>query len=111
MRTRTAVVAGGSALVAALVAGGVAVAGGGEPGEQGSDDYTPVQADRATRAALAATHGGTANSVERDSEDGATWEVEVTTPDGDTVDVRLDADYQVVVIEGDREDEAGDTDG
>ena len=46
----------------------------------------------------------TANSVERDSEDGATWEVEVTKPDGTTVDVRLDQGYAVVVIEGDTED-------
>ena len=45
--------------------------------------------------------GGTANSVERDGENGATWEVEVTKPDGATVDVRLDEDYGLVVIEGD----------
>ena len=109
MRKQTALAAGGVAMAAALVAGGVAVAGGGEPGERGSDDYTQQQADRATRAALEATDGGTANSVERDSEDRATWEVEVTTPDGDTVDVRLDEHYQVVVIEGDREDEPGDS--
>ena len=62
------------------------------------------QADRATAAALDATGGGTANSVERDSENGATWEVEVTKTDGRTVDVRLDENYAVVVIEGDTED-------
>ena len=44
-----------------------------------------------------------ANSVERDSEDGATWEVEVTKRDGRTVDVRLDGDYGLVVVEGDSE--------
>ena len=110
MRKRIAVVTGGAAVVAALVGGGVAVAGGLEPGEDGSHDYTQQQADRATAAALDATGGGTANSVERDSEDGATWEVEVTKPDGTTVDVRLDASYAVVVIEGDSEDagESGD---
>ncbi len=54
---------------------------------------------------MKATGGGTANSVERDSENGATWEVEVTREDGTTVDVRLDEDYRVVVIEGDSEDE------
>jgi uncharacterized membrane protein YkoI len=63
---------------------------------------TGPQADEATSAALAAMHGGTANSVERDSENGATWEVEVTK-DGRTVDVRLDEKYDVVVIEGDSE--------
>ena len=66
-----------------------------------------TQADDATAAALEATGGGTANSVERDSENGATWEVEVTKTDGDTVDVRLDENYEVVVIEGDHEDADG----
>jgi len=45
------------------------------------------EADQARAAALAVTDGGTANAVERDGENGATWEVEVTKPDGDTVDV------------------------
>ena len=34
---------------------------------------------------------------------GATWEVEVTKPDGSTVDVRLDANMKVVVVEPDQE--------
>ena len=109
MRKRVAAVAGGVALTAALVGGGVAVAGGGEEGEQGSHDYTQAQADAATAAALEATGGGTANAVERDGEDGATWEVEVTKTDGTTVDVRLDESYAVVVIEGDTEDASGDS--
>jgi hypothetical protein len=45
--------------------------------------------------------------VERDGENGATWEVEVTKTNGKTVDVRLDANYKVVVIEGDGEDANG----
>ena len=40
---------------------------------------------------------------ERDGENGATWEVEVTKPDGNTVDVRLDASFNKVVVEGDHE--------
>jgi hypothetical protein len=111
MRKRAAVIGGGVALAAVLVGGGVAVAGGFEPGEHGSHSYTQQQADRATAAALQATGGGTANSIERDSEDGATWEVEVTKPDGRTVDVRLDENYAVVVIEGDSESEPGDDAG
>lgn len=107
MKKRIATVAG--LALAATVTGGVAVASGGEDPEPGSQDYTSQQAATATKAALAATGGGTANSVERDSEDGATWEVEVTRPDGTTVDVRLDEAYAVVVIEGDAE-EAGDSD-
>ena len=83
--------------------GGVAVAGNGDDGPA-SRQYTQEQADQATKAALEATGGGTANSVESDSEDGATYEVEVTTTNGDTVDVRLDENFDVVVIEGDQED-------
>lgn len=109
MRMRTALAAAGLGLAAAAILGGVAVAGSAESGENGADDVTRQQADQATAAALEATGGGTANSVERDAENGATWEVEVTRPDGTTVDVRLDADYDVVVIEGDG-DGADDTD-
>jgi hypothetical protein len=96
------IVAGTAAVTALVVAGGAAAFAG------GSDDDGPTptgpQAERAIEAGLAATGGGHANSVERDNEDGATWEVEVTKPDGATVDVRLDAGYNVVVIEGDGED-------
>jgi len=105
MKTTTKRILAAGAVVLAVggVGAGVAVAGG-EAGEAGSGDYTQQQAEDATAAALKATGGGTANSVERDSEDGATWEVEVTTPEGSTVDVRLDESYDVVVIEGDVED-------
>ncbi|MET0520595.1 MAG: hypothetical protein ABW156_01285 [Jiangellaceae bacterium] len=76
MRKRVVVAAGTVALGAAVVGGGVAVAGGSD--EQGSSNVSTQQGDRAIKAALQATGGGTANSVERDSENGATWEVEVT---------------------------------
>jgi len=109
MNKRVAIAAGGAVVVTALAGAGVAVAGGLEPDEGASQDYTQQQADQATAAALDATGGGTANSVERDTEDGATWEVEVTKTDGSTVDVRLDKKYAVVVIEDDTEDEAGDS--
>jgi uncharacterized membrane protein YkoI len=100
MRKRAALGAAGLGLATAVVAGGVAVAGNGDDGAA-SHHYTQGEADAATKAALAATGGGTANSVERDSENGATYEVEVTRTDGRTVDVRLDQNYDVVVIEGD----------
>jgi uncharacterized membrane protein YkoI len=94
-------VAGGVLGVAAVAGlGGVAVAGNGDDGAA-SHQYTQQQRDAATKAALEATGGGTVNSVETDDENGATYEVEVTRPDGTTVDVRLDENYQVVVIEGD----------
>ena len=74
----------------------------------GEGGATGPQADQARAAALKITNGGHANAVERDSENGATWEVEVTKPDGNTVDVRLDQNYQLVVVEGDS-DSGGDT--
>jgi hypothetical protein len=84
----------------------LAVAGGGGAAivqASGEDDHTITgpQADKATTAALAITMGGKANSVERDGENGATWEVEVTKPDGKTVDVRLDDTFGLVIVEND----------
>jgi hypothetical protein len=90
--------------VATGITVGVALAGAAAAvasNDDGDHTVSSSQAALASAAALAATEGGTANSVERDSENGATWEVEVTKPDGTTVDVRLDQAYQVVVIEGD----------
>lgn len=83
-------------------AGGIAVAGNGDDGPA-SHQYTEQEAEQAKQAALDATGGGKVNSVETDSENGATYEVEVTRPDGSTVDVRLDEAFEVVVIEGDTE--------
>ena len=109
MRKRVVVAAGATALVVAgVAAGGVAVASGGD--EPGSGNVSQQQGDRASEAALDATGGGEVNAVERDSENGGTYEVEVTKTNGDTVDVRLGPDYEVVVIEGDHEDESGQED-
>ncbi|MBA2954057.1 hypothetical protein GON03_06975 [Nocardioides sp. MAH-18] len=103
MRKSVMIGAAGVAIAAAVAAGGVAVATNGDDGPA-SHQYTQEQADAATKAALEATGGGTANSVETDNENGATYEVEVTKPDGTTVDVRLDDHFEVVVIEGDSEE-------
>ena len=106
---------GGDATAQQAREGDLAAEGDNDDGEEDKDDGTEEaeddareqaggpQAERAKAAALDATGGGRANSVERDSEAGATWEVEVTKRDGSTVDVRLDASYRVVVIEGDSE--------
>ena len=104
MRIKRKHMAIGGAVIA-LSAGGVgaAVAAGG--GEDAREQVSGPAADRAREAALA-HHPGTANSVERDSENGATWEVEITGTDGRTVDVRLDERYEVVVVEGDSESES-----
>lgn len=98
-RTRVGIVAG------VLVAGSVAAGGAAIAGNSGDDEghVTGQQAELAKAAALEATGGGHANAVERDSENGATWEVEVRKSDGSQVDVRLDENYKVVVIEPDGE--------
>ena len=99
---RRYIAVGGAALALSAAGVGVAVAGG-ESGDA-KEQVSGPGADKARAAALAA-HPGTANSVERDSENGATWEVEITGSDGKTVDVRLDENYKIVVIEGDGEDQ------
>jgi uncharacterized membrane protein YkoI len=107
MRKRVIVAGVVLGVAGAATAGGLAVAGNGDDGPA-SHQYTQEQADQAKQAALEATGGGTVNSVETDSENGATYEVEVSRSDGSTVDVRLDSDFKVVVIEGDTEDSGSD---
>ena len=82
MRKRVIVAGAVLGVAVAATAGGIAVAGNGDDGPA-SHQYTEQQADQAKQAALDATGGGTVNSVESDSENGATYEVEVTKPDGD----------------------------
>jgi uncharacterized membrane protein YkoI len=95
-------------IVAGLVAlalGGAALAGA----SSGNDNLSGSTYDRAEKAALAETGGGKVTDTERDSENGATYEVEVTKDGGGQVDVRLDDQFKVVAAEPDRED-AGDDD-
>ena len=87
----------GTVLTAGIATGAVAVASGGDDSE---GTVTGANADRAAAAAVAET-GGTVNAVERDTEKGATWEVEVKKDDGSVVDVRLDANYHVVAVDSD----------
>ncbi len=94
--------AAGAVGALALVGSAWAIAGGGD----GGGSVTGPEADQARAAALDYLGGGTANSVERDGENGAVWEVEITK-NGKTVDVRLDASYNVVVAEGDSEQNDG----
>ena len=97
MSSRMKKIAALTAATTALALGGAtwAIAGAGD-----DSSVSGPNADKAKAAALAHLGGGTANSVERDNENGATWEVEVTK-NGKTVDVRLDATYKVVVVESD----------
>jgi hypothetical protein len=103
MSSRAIKITAAAFAAAALALGGAAwaIAGG---GEDDGPSATGPGADRARAAAVEQLGGGTVNAVERDDEDGATWEVEVTKPDGETVDVRLDEGYRVVVVEGDSEE-------
>ena len=106
---RRAKIGAGAAVLAAAALGGAAIAGAGGA----FDDETPLEGSelaKASAAALRATGGGTVNETERDSEQGATYEVEVTKPDGSTVDVRLDRSFSVLVIDSDSE-QADDGDG
>jgi uncharacterized membrane protein YkoI len=92
---------GGGVLVAAVAGGATAVAGG----FGGDEHVTGPDADKAAAAALASTGGGKVAGVEHDEDNGAAWEVEITKPDGSTVDVALDSAFKVVGSE------AGDDDG
>jgi hypothetical protein len=99
--TRRYMIVGGT--LVALAAGGAGAAtalGGGSDGDGGA---TGPGVARARDAALRLFPGAHANVVERDSENGATWEVEITRADGKLFDVRLDGDYGLVVAEGDGE--------
>lgn len=105
---RKYLVIGGLALAVSAGGVGAAVAAGG--GEDANEQASGPGADKARAAALA-EHPGTANAVERDSENGATWEVEITGNDGKTVDVRLDENYKVLVVEGDGENDSHEGEG
>ena len=110
MRSRRTKTIAGIAVLVALALGGAAVAGAGGA----FDNEEPLKGQelqRASAAALAATGGGTVNETERDDEKGATYEVEVTKPNGATVDVRLDSSYEVVAIDSDSEQPDDDDNG
>ena len=99
-------------LVAIAVAGAVVLATGGAIAVAGSDDseegVTGPAADRAASAALEATGGGTVQGVEPGDGGEAAWEVEVTRPDGTSVEVLLDAGFGLVATEGEADDDGGD---
>jgi hypothetical protein len=95
----------GVAALAALALGGSAIAGATSGGDDSSDKaLTGDILNKASKAALAETGGGTIGQTETDNEKGATYEVEVTKPDGTQVDVRLDDQFKVVAVDGDSEE-------
>jgi uncharacterized membrane protein YkoI len=106
MNRRTKLVAGGAlAAVLAIAAAGLAMA-------TGNDSDTPLAGsdlDRATRAALEHTGGGTVLETEQ-GDGGAAYSVEIRQDDGSVVEVSLDEAFTVIGQESD-DDGAHDADG
>jgi uncharacterized membrane protein YkoI len=91
--------------IAALGAGGAAIAGATSGGDDDGGDkaITGTALDRASAAALQATGGGKVTETEVGDEE-SYYEVEVTRPDGSQVDVQLDRGFDVVGQKADHED-------
>jgi hypothetical protein len=89
--------------VVALALGGTAIANA-KMGDDGAP-LTGTTLERASAAAVKAAGGGRVTETEHDSEEGATYEVEVTKADGSQVEVLLDGSFSVVSVEGDREEQ------
>jgi hypothetical protein len=92
-------------LAAGAVSAGFAIAAGG-------DDDTPLTGanlEKATKAALAHTGGGTVVETEA-GDDGAAYGVEIRLDDGTQVEVNLDENFDVIGSEGD-DDGANDQEG
>lgn len=101
------------AAVAALAAGGAAIAGATGGGNDTDKAITGEALDRAKKAALDHTGGGTVTEAEADDGDGA-YEVEVTRADGSQVEVHLDKRFTIIGQASDDdhggENESGDED-
>jgi hypothetical protein len=93
-------------LVIALgaISAGFAIAASG-----GEEPLTGTNLEKATRAALAHTGGGTVTETET-GDDGAAYSVEVRLDNGAQVEVNLDENFQVIGQEAD-DDGAGDDEG
>ena len=107
MDRRTKWIAGG-ALALAVVGGGTGVAIATGAGDT-DGPLTGSTLDQARAAALRFTSGGTVTETEA-GDDGAAYGVEVRLDDGRVVEVRLDADFQVLGHEAD-DDGSNDQDG
>ena len=105
-RTRKAAVAAGIAVGVAAIGGGVAVAAGGDDGDE---PITGAALQKASAAALAHTGGGRVTDTEVGDEE-SLYEVEVTLANGSQVDVQLDEEFDVVGSASDREDGGPDAD-
>src|SRR5918999_213114 len=95
-------------LLVAAAGGGLAGGGGGAAQAVGGDSEeqaTGPGADRAKRAAVEAVGGGRVTGVERESERGEAWEVELMRSDGRETEVTLDSNFKRSSV--DLDDERG----
>jgi uncharacterized membrane protein YkoI len=88
----------------AATAGGAAYASGVGDDDATDTPITGAALAQAKAAALAHTGGGEVTETEVGDEE-SLYEVEVTLPNGDQVDVQLDENFEVVGSEGDGRDE------
>ena len=92
------------AAVAALAGSGAAVAAATGGDDATDTPITGAALDRAGAAALEHTGGGRVTETEAGDEEGA-YEVELTRADGSQIDVHLDAQFNVLGTESDREED------
>ena len=104
-RRTTWIAAGALALLIAAAAVGMTLAQGGDTDEP----LSGTNLDRATKAALEHTGGGTVIETEV-GDDGAAYGVEVQLDDGSVVEVQLDENFQVTGDEADDDGAADDGD-
>ncbi len=102
MQRRTKVIGAAALATVALVCtgAGVAVAQGGDDGNEHEVPITGAELDKASAVALEHTGGGRVTETEKGDEEGA-YEVEVTLDDGTQVDVHLNSDFHVIGDESD----------
>lgn len=94
MKTRTKIIISG-AVVVALTAAGTGVALSSDDDDGTEMPITGVELEKASDAALAFSGGGTVTETEVGDEE-SYYEVEVRRPDGSSVDVQLDEQFNVV---------------
>ena len=99
MQRRAKLIIGATAVAAAVLGTGIAIAGSDDDATE--RPITGEAREKAEAAALRYTHGGRVTATELEDED-SLYEVEVTRADGSQVDVQLDEDFKVV---GDKVDE------
>ena len=100
MQRRTRWIAGGAVALAVIGVGtGIGIAGSGGDTDR---PLTGSTLDRAAKAALEHTGGGTVVETEV-GDDGAAYGVEVRLPDGTQVEVSLDRNFNVIGQTGDED--------